>query len=73
MFSLLYFDLSDDFNDPKALFNRLGAFFFLAVNLFISYFTNVLITFPAERATFSKEYNSGLYGVTPYFFSKNDG
>ena len=68
---LLIFDVfPQDPTDPKATFNRLGGLYLLILNNFISFMQNVLLTFPAERVVYAKEYNSGLYGVVPYYFSK---
>lgn len=68
---LLIFDVfPSDVTDPKAVFNRLGGLYLLILNNFISFMQNVLLTFPAERVVYAKEYNSGLYGVTSYYFSK---
>lgn len=68
---LLIFDVfPSDPTDPKAVFNRLGGLYLLILNNFISFMQNVLLTFPAERVVYAKEYNSGLYGVTSYYFSK---
>ena len=44
IFCMLYFQLSKDFDKPNTLVNRQGAVFFLAINLFISYFQNYLLT-----------------------------
>lgn len=38
--------------------------------MFIIYFQTSLNSFPAEKLTFSKEYGSGIYGLTAYFLSK---
>jgi ABC-type multidrug transport system ATPase subunit len=43
IFCCLYFQLSDDFTDPKNVFNRQGAFFFLAINIFIPYFMSYVL------------------------------
>lgn len=34
------------------------------------YFQTALSTFPVEKEIFAKEYDSGLYGIVPYYFSK---
>lgn len=44
IFCMLYFQLSDDFTNPLNVINREGAYFFLSINLFISYFQNYLLT-----------------------------
>jgi len=70
-FCLLYFNLPGI--DPKnndSIQNRLGALFFVSLNLFILYFQTSLATFPVEREIFNKEYDSGLYGILPYYFAK---
>jgi ABC-type multidrug transport system ATPase subunit/ABC-type multidrug transport system permease subunit len=70
LFILIFNVFPDDPKDPKATFNRLGGLYLLILNNFISFMQNVLLTFPAERVVYAKEYNSGLYGVIPYYFSK---
>ncbi len=71
IFILLYWQLDDvDPTDRKTIQNRLGALFFISINFFILYFQTSLATFPVEREIFVKEYDSGLYGIVPYFFSK---
>ena len=70
LFILIFNVFPKDPTDPKATFNRLGGLYLLILNNFISFMQNVLLTFPAERVVYAKEYNSGLYGVIPYYFSK---
>ena len=70
LFILIFDVFPKDPTDPKATFNRLGGLYLLILNNFISFMQNVLLTFPAERVVYAKEYNSGLYGVIPYYFSK---
>ena len=70
LFILIFNVFPKDPTDPKATFNRLGGLYLLILNNFISFMQNVLLTFPAERVVYAKEYNSGLYGVVPYYFSK---
>lgn len=43
IFCMLYFRMSDDFSQNINIINRQGAFFFLSINLFISYFNNYLL------------------------------
>lgn len=43
IFGTLYFQLSDDFSDPKNVFNRQGAFFFFAINTFINFFMSYVL------------------------------
>ena len=75
LYCLLYArmgDIADPDKTERLLAERTygGAIFFAAINQFIMYFMSVLVVFPAERATFSKEYTSGYYNVAPYYFSK---
>ncbi len=70
-FCMLYFDLGPiegDNND--SIQNRLGAMFFISLNFFILYFQVSISTFPVEKDIFIKEYDSGLYSITPYYLSK---
>lgn len=66
----IFFRISDDPNNKTSAFNRQGALFFVCVNTFINYLMSVLLTFPAERDVFLKEYGSGFYGILPYYLSK---
>lgn len=43
IFCMLYFRMSNDFSQNINVINREGAFFLLAINLFISYFQNYLL------------------------------
>ena len=71
VFLLLYWQLDEPSKiDRTATQNRTGALYFVSINMFILYFQSALSTFPKERSIFLKEYNSGLYGIIPYFFSK---
>ena len=68
---LLFLRLSEPDKDHyETIQGRLGCLFFITINLFFLYFQTVLTVFPLERALFSKEYASGLYGIAPYYFSK---
>lgn len=53
------------------VFNRVGLLFTLCINIFFNQVFNSITTFPAERKEFIREYNSNLYGVVPYYVSKN--
>jgi len=43
IYCCLFFQLSDNFLNPKNIFNRQGAFFFLAINVFIPYFMSYVL------------------------------
>jgi ABC-type multidrug transport system permease subunit len=48
-----------------------GFFFFLSINSVFISLTPVTLLFPQERNIFLKEESAKLYGVTPYFLSRN--
>lgn len=48
----------------------MGALYFLSINILVIYMQNSLATFPKNQLIFVKEYDSGLYDVTPYYLSK---
>lgn len=52
-FSLLFYRFDDiDAQDNQSITNRLGALFFITINLFILYFQTSLNTFPSEKEIF---------------------
>lgn len=61
---------SPNSRDPLTINNRLGALFFVTINMFITYLQTSIALFPVEREIFLKEYDSGLYSIAPYYFSK---
>lgn len=48
-----------------------GFFFFLSINGLNNSLNPTSMIFPLERNVFLKEKSSGLYGVVPYFLSRN--
>eukprot|EP01091_Cochliopodium_minus_P006107 TRINITY_DN1598_c0_g2_i1.p1 TRINITY_DN1598_c0_g2~~TRINITY_DN1598_c0_g2_i1.p1 ORF type:complete len:702 (+),score=193.99 TRINITY_DN1598_c0_g2_i1:254-2359(+) len=54
----------------KSIQDRLGAIFFILINLGMGSIQGLLTTFAIERPVFLKEYMGNQYGVTSYFFSK---
>lgn len=70
-FMMLFWQL-DPVNpkDAVSIQNRLGALFFVSINMFIMYFQTSVALFPVERDIFLKEFDSGLYSLIPYFFAK---
>jgi len=69
-FCSVWFRMDKDPNNPKNVFNRNGALFFATVSNFIPPMFAQLLSFPAERKVFVKEYKSRYYGVLPYYLSK---
>ena len=68
---LLYWQLGEvNILKQETISNRLGCIFFLSYHFFIFYFQTSCAIFPLEKKVFIKEYNSGLYGVSSYYFSK---
>jgi ABC-type multidrug transport system ATPase subunit/ABC-type multidrug transport system permease subunit len=68
---MLFWRMDDP--DPKnyaTIQARLACLFFITVNLFFMYVQTVITVFPVERELFSKEYNSGIYNIIPYYLSK---
>lgn len=58
-------------NDVTGIYNKAGFFFFFTVNNFMSIIFAAVLAFPAERGVFLREYSAKLYGVLPYYMSKN--
>ncbi len=57
--------------DPKGLQNRAGFIFFFTVNNFMTIIFGTVLSFPLERGVFLREHANKLYGVLPYYLSKN--
>jgi len=57
--------------DQKGLQNRAGFIFFFTVNNFMTIIFGTVLSFPLERAVFLREHANKLYGVMPYYLSKN--
>jgi ABC-type multidrug transport system ATPase subunit len=57
--------------DQKGLQNRAGFLFFFTINNFMSIIFGTVLSFPLERGVFLREHANKLYGVFPYFLSKN--
>lgn len=64
---LVYLDLG---TNQKAIQDRTGALFFLAVNLTMSATFGVLSAFGLERVVFERERSIGMYSTIAYFVSK---
>jgi ABC-type multidrug transport system ATPase subunit/ABC-type multidrug transport system permease subunit len=58
-------------NDTTGIYNKSGFFFFFSVNNFMSIIFAAVLAFPPERGVFLREYSAKLYGVLPYYISKN--
>ena len=71
LFSLLFYRFDPiDGQKNETISNRLGAIFFVTINMFLIYFQTSLNTFPAEKEIFAKEYGSGMYGFLSYYIAK---
>lgn len=57
--------------DQKGLQNRAGFIFFFTVNNFMTIIFGTVLSFPLERGVFLREHANKLYGVLPYYLSKN--
>ena len=55
----------------SGFFSVAGAIFILTVNSYLEAYNPVSLTFPIERAVFLKENGSNMYGIIPYFLSRN--
>lgn len=56
--------------DVIAANNKNGLLFFLATGSLMESLNPCLLSLPLERFVFLREYNSKLYYLSPYFFSK---
>jgi len=76
---ILYFQITDDINpdnlnDPvnaKIIYDINGGIFFFSIAVFMSSAMTVVLTFPAERAVFLREYSANMYSVSSYFFGRS--
>eukprot|EP00762_Andalucia_godoyi_P003123 ANDGO_01002.mRNA.1 Protein white len=64
---LIFFQLT---TDQQGVQNRAGALFFLTANSVMSCIAAIIMTFPREKPIFTREHDSGMVKVTPYFFAK---
>ena len=60
---LLYFRATD-------IYDKAGCLFFISINMFLVSIAGLVLTFPAERVLFLKEYGSHLYGCGAYFMGR---
>ena len=63
MTCLLYFRVSD-------IYDITGGLFFICINMFLVSIAGLVLTFPAERTLFLKEYGSHLYTCGSYFMGR---
>ena len=73
---LLYKDMHRGYDEPTEdqqsnIQNRIGSFFFIAINLFVGSIMNSSIKLSLEASVVFKEISSGLYGPMYYFWSKS--
>lgn len=54
----------------EGVYGRVGFFFFISINLFMTQVMGTLLTFPVERAVFIREYCSKMYAIPEYYTSK---
>jgi ABC-type multidrug transport system ATPase subunit len=64
-------DYDDFFKDLVNLRNRIGSFFFITMNVYISSLLNSCFKMEEESQIVYKEISSGLYGSGAYFWSKS--
>ena len=60
-----------DKDNSIGMYGRVGLFFFIAVNVFMSVVMGTILSFPIERAVFIREYSSKLYTIASYYTAKN--
>jgi ABC-type multidrug transport system ATPase subunit len=58
-------------NNVTGIYNKSGFFFFFTINNFMTTLFGAVLAFPMERGVFLREYSSKLYGIVPYYLSKN--
>jgi ABC-type multidrug transport system ATPase subunit len=58
-------------NDLTGTNNRMGFLFIYMVNTFENIIFTAVLAFPSERGILLREYKSKLYGIIPYYLSKN--
>ncbi|EKX41157.1 hypothetical protein GUITHDRAFT_60683, partial [Guillardia theta CCMP2712] len=66
IFALIFYKVGNG-GDIQSHF---GALVFLAISAMFGAAQPVILTFPAERPRFVREYATGTYGAVPYFWSK---
>ncbi len=57
--------------DIAGTYNRMGFLFFFTINNFMTLLFSAVLAFPLERGIFLREYANKLYGIVPYYLSKN--
>ena len=65
---------SDDLSDPinsQVTYDINGCLTFFSLIIFMSNCSSVVLTFPAERAVFLREYSANMYSVSAYFFGRS--
>lgn len=68
----LYFNTGrKDYTDPINWTTISGYFFFISLDILFQAMMPLALVFPTERSVFLKEENSKMYGVIPYFISRN--
>ena len=60
-----------DYTDPINWNTIAGYLFFITLDILIQAMMPIALVFPSERSVFLKEENSKMYGVVPYFISRN--
>lgn len=58
-------------NSLGGIYNKTGFMFFFTVNNFMTLIFSAVMTIPLERGVFLREYAGKMYGVAPYYLSKN--
>lgn len=61
---------TNDYGVLVQIFNKSGALFFYAVNVFYSSAIQVMSIFSEEKQVFYREYNNGYYYISTYYIGK---
>eukprot|EP01083_Nonionella_stella_P176820 619668_1 len=64
---IIFFDLD---TDPRGIQDRLGAMFFMIINVTFGTASPVILTFPVEKRIFQREHANRMYSTLSYFLSK---
>jgi ABC-type multidrug transport system ATPase subunit len=71
LFSLIFLGVGNLDDDDWELQSHLGALTMVGINAMFGAVQPAILSFPAERPVFLREYASQMYGVVPYFMSKS--
>lgn len=67
--SSVFWQLDEKTED--GVYGRFGFFFFVAINVFMTQIFGTILSFPAERPVFIREYSARMYSCASYYLAKN--